>query len=880
MSGPAPSEAPSRRFPPRPESVASARRFVRSALSGTAPDVAETAELLAGELVTNAVLHARTEVEVRVDRTADRVHVAVADRRPDRGPVPHSWLPYAGTGRGLKLLEELSAIHGVRIGDNGKTVWFELWPDKPVPPSSPWDAVPSPGRTVTVTLIDLPYALHAAAQQHRESLLRELALLSFGPAAHDLPGDLARQELLTALDTSNLISACTTAAVQEEAPDSSTLCLRSAFPADAGPAVAALRLTLDLADSAAQQGALLTLPALPQVRSFCGWLFDQIVGQLSGGPPTAWTLFPHAPSASSTELAPWDAADVEASNVPTIAADDGNRIIAVNAAAAHLLGWQPDDLVGRRLTVLIPEHLRDRHAAAFGSLLLTGQPRILGRSIPLPALHRDGRLIPIRLRIQTQEALDGRTVFVAQLGARTAPAAPPGGDHTGHHAIRPQPGPSHPPAVRTRARAAGNPCTDDATLNRLSLLVDATSALTSTLDLTEGLHRVCRVLTRQLAQWCVVELLGEHERVERVCVVHRTPEALKPGVRLGALPPMSEETGGPLPRVLRGAGPLRLADVSSSGRLGSPLDESQEELFRQLGARTAIIAPLRARREVLGALTLVRGRDDPPFTDEDLPLVTDLVRGIALGVDNARLHEHTRRTSERMQRALLPHLPDVDHLELVARYAPSGADAQIGGDWFDAFVLPKGDTALVIGDVTGHDLQSAVAMSQLRNLLRGIAVDRQEPPAEVVHRFDLACHTLYPHATATCVYAVVKGPEGGPWELRHSSAGHPPPLLTTEQGDTRYLDAGAGPLIGLDPDLPRVTADDPLPPRSTLLMFTDGLIERRGESFGDAMTRLRQHTAALARAPLDVFCDELVLGLGTDTTDDIALLALRTPPPG
>jgi hypothetical protein len=331
--------------------------------------------------------------------------------------------------------------------------------------------------------------------------------------------------------------------------------------------------------------------------------------------------------------------------------------------------------------------------------------------------------------------------------------------------------------------------------------------------------------------------------------------------------------------VLRGAGPLLLTDTSRPSRPLSALDACQVELFQQLGAESAIIAPLRARREVLGALTVVRAGHERPFTDEDLPLVTDLVRGIALGVDNARLHRHTQRTAERMQRALLPDLPDVDHLELAARYAPSSADAQVGGDWFDAFLLPTGDTALVIGDVSGHDLRAAVAMSQLRNLLRGIAVDRQEPPSEVVRRFDLACQTLYPQATATCVYAVVKGAEGGPWELHHTSAGHPPLLLTTPEGDTRYLDGGAGMLIGVDPGPPRVTARDPLPAHSTLLMFTDGLIERRGESLDDAMTRLRQHTAALSGSPLDVFCDELVIGLGTDTTDDIALLALRPSPP-
>lgn len=110
--------------------------------------------------------------------------------------------------------------------------------------------------------------------------------------------------------------------------------------------------------------------------------------------------------------------------------------------------------------------------------------------------------------------------------------------------------------------------------------------------------------------------------------------------------------------------------------------------------------------------------------------------------------------------------------------------------------------------------------------------------------------------------------------------GTPPLLLTCPNGDTRYLDTASGLLIGVDSSFPRPTARDALPAHSTLLMFTDGLIERPGESLSDSMTRLRRHTAALARAPLDVFCDELILGLGAGSTDDIALLALRPTPPG
>ncbi|MGW4563748.1 PAS domain S-box protein [Streptomyces sp. NPDC004561] len=107
--------------------------------------------------------------------------------------------------------------------------------------------------------------------------------------------------------------------------------------------------------------------------------------RLDRGPPRAQH---HTP-----ELASWDPGRLQASSTPTIAADDGNRIIAANAAAAELLGWQPGDLIGQRITAIIPEHLRERHIAAFTSLLLTGEPHILGCPVTMPALHHDGRLV-------------------------------------------------------------------------------------------------------------------------------------------------------------------------------------------------------------------------------------------------------------------------------------------------------------------------------------------------------------------------------------------------------------------------------------------------------------------------------------------------------
>jgi serine phosphatase RsbU (regulator of sigma subunit) len=418
-------------------------------------------------------------------------------------------------------------------------------------------------------------------------------------------------------------------------------------------------------------------------------------------------------------------------------------------------------------------------------------------------------------------------------------------------------------------------------LDRLSLLADVSTALAGTMDADEGLRRVCRIVAHRLGDWCAVDVVTAPGIIIRACATHRD-DGPRDGGDMPVMPALSPDASGPLARALRGAGPLLPAeeDLRAPGRDSDAFDAGEQQRFADLNANSAVIAPLRSRNEVLGALSVARCDPHPPLGEADLPLAEELAHRVALAVDNARLHQETGRIAERLQRSLLPELHNPGSLRMAARYAPAHDTAKVGGDWYDSFVLPKGDTTMIIGDVTGHDLKAAVTMSQLRNMLRGIACDRQEPPEAILHRLDVAHNTLYPASTATCIYSLVKGSEGGPWVFEYAVAGHPPPLLVTREGDTHFLEGGRGLLLGVHPGALRIGAAEPLPPQATLLLYTDGLVERRDEPIGRGLTRLRQRAGALARESVETFCDELLADLGSGSTDDVALLALRLPPAG
>ncbi|GAB4080098.1 SpoIIE family protein phosphatase [Modestobacter muralis] len=345
------------------------------------------------------------------------------------------------------------------------------------------------------------------------------------------------------------------------------------------------------------------------------------------------------------------------------------------------------------------------------------------------------------------------------------------------------------------------------------------------------------------------------------------------GPRTGVLP-----AGSPLPMAVAAAGRRVLtADALGTGTA---------DLLP--GVRAWAALPLRAGGRLLGSWTV--GWADPrPMDDDDVRVLEAYAAQCAQAVDRVtRLAEERRRASatrslaESLQRSLLTDPPQPDHLGIAVRYRPAAQEAQVGGDWYDAFVSRDGATTLVVGDVTGHDRTAAAGMAQLRNLLRGIAHAVDGGPAEVLGALDRAVHDLQIPTLATAVLARVEQDPAqaadGERSLRWSNAGHPPPVLVPAAGSPLLLDRPRNLLLGVDPDARRTEHVLSLHPGDTLVLYTDGLVERRDSDLDEGLDRLVTAVTELAGESVETLADELLLRLAPEGDDDVALLVLRVVP--
>ena len=889
-----------------PSAAHDARRFVSSAASSWGhDDVAGDLELITTELVTNALLHGSPPVELRLARGDSVVRVEVADGSRAR-PVQGLARADAMTGRGLTLVGALSARWGADMAGAGKVVWAEVSTVGVAPTTSivpgvsdatdadvevealldAWDDVYDVPLH-HVHLGDVPTDLLLAAKAHVDNLLREFALVTHSAeATGDIAAPLAALMDSVSRRFSRARESIKRQAIAAARSGAARTTLTLDLPADAAAAGEEYLAALDALDSYARAARLLTLESPPQHRVFRHWYVEELVGQLrraaAGEPPAPPTSFEarllaevaslsaaHRSTERAARLQSVTAALARAatpSDVAAVVVSEG--VSALGAVGGSLLIPEDDhlrvpgavgysaDLLARldaepldadlpaavALRTAVPVWIEsgDERDAQFplladlepATLALCAVPlssagRVLGVlrfSFDAPRLFdADARRFTTALAAQTAQALDRTTLFVAERAAK----------------------------------------------ERWVHLSEASQALSSSLEPAETLSRLTALLVPRLADWAVVHLYEPGAGPPQVgAMAHRDPAVVEALRGMVMAQPLDVDAPGGVGEVIRTRRSLRYSRVPDHVRDRAVAAAPRAELRAAIDPTTGIAVPLIARGRVLGALAIAR-TSGAAYTQDDLEFVEDLAARAGVAMLNAQQYQRERDVAVTLQRSLLPQtLPRLPGLRLAWRYLPGGTGSDIGGDWYDVIPIGDGTVGLVIGDVMGRGVQAAAVMGQLRATARAYATADLRP-REVLERLDLAVGGLEQSQITTVLYGVLDLASG---ELVVASAGHLPPLVVPTAGEPHYLDVTPGPPLGTGSpsyDEHRVV----LAPGTTLLLYTDGLVEDHERPVDVGLDLLRD--AARAAAGPDDLCDRAVAELGRDNSaDDVALLAV------
>lgn len=403
----------------------------------------------------------------------------------------------------------------------------------------------------------------------------------------------------------------------------------------------------------------------------------------------------------------------------------------------------------------------------------------------------------------------------------------------------------------------------EAVASTIGKLQQVTAAALEHLELRDLLdvlvERLCEVFGVDIARI----LLQDHED-ERVYIIGAA-------AGLGKVEPGTPvELGDVLVQVVSESRPLTLQELPAGGGL--------DPMMAAAGVGSLMASPLVIKGRLAGVVEVAM-RSARPFKLEEESLLILMADRAGLAIQHARAYEREVSNVELLQRSLLPdRLPAVDGIQIAARYMPGGAD--VGGDWYDAIPLDGGRVGVAMGDVVGHGIGAASLMGQLRHATRAYALEGHSP-AGVLDRLDRLVRSLDGGQMATLLYVVVE-PDNG--SIHFASAGHVPPLAISPDGEAKYLASAPNPPLGVFESDGHVELSAKLEPGSTIVLYTDGLVEERGVSIDQGLDALRLAAAQDTCHP-DELCDRLVDAMLAihPANDDIAVLALRAlptaPPP-
>jgi PAS domain S-box-containing protein len=574
-----------------------------------------------------------------------------------------------------------------------------------------------------------------------------------------------------------------------------------------------------------------------------------------GRPSRAYAIFTDLTEQRRTEAALQQSTTLlgrlRDANVLGVVVADVHRVYEANDAYLDMIGYQRDDLEAGRLTWrnISPPEWEGAQDKALGELQRTG--------VCLPYekeyTHKDGHRVPVLIgsAVVSRDPLRW-TSFVVDLSARQR-------------------------AERERAalleRARANRAEAKSARERLAFLTRAGALVAASRDRDELLDQVTRLVVPSLADHCTVFLPTADGMLLATSVSHRSRARAR---LLSALRRHPVSPAGPLivQRAFTSGTTQLSRDVTDEAAALTSAEPNEIGIVKLMRPRSAIATPLLGPRGPLGVIVLGRGARRPRFTETDVQVVEELGRRLTIGLANTDAFAREHAIAETLQRSLLPDtLPEIPGLDLAVRYLPATEGADVGGDWYDAFPLEGGLIGLVTGDVAGHSIASASIMGQVRSLLRGYAVD-DPAPARVLERANTAVTSLLPDVLASVVYAVLDPATG---DLSYANAGHPPPLIATDDGHAEYLDDAAGTMLGASAATSFSTGRRLLRPGTRLLFYTDGLIEDRQRDITDGLTMLAEtlrHSGPGSAAQTCATVLAAMLGAAR-RHDDVCLLTAR-----
>jgi GAF domain-containing protein/anti-sigma regulatory factor (Ser/Thr protein kinase) len=403
--------------------------------------------------------------------------------------------------------------------------------------------------------------------------------------------------------------------------------------------------------------------------------------------------------------------------------------------------------------------------------------------------------------------------------------------------------------------------------DRLSLLSEVTRLLSSSLEPTTVIRRTMSLVEGRLADACVVHVPSESGLVRLDVRAGLRPSERPAGDRGESLPLDSDAPAA----VAYRTGRTQLAPVPASGSAAG--QEPSDDADPPGETSTALSVPLTANGEVIGVMTFLDG-PGRLFEADDVSLATEVASRTGVALSNATRFQREHVVAEVLQRAVLPDsLPEVDGLRLDAEYRAGVAGAYVGGDWYDVFELGPGRVFFSVGDVMGKGAPAAALMGQVRSAIRAYAVAGQSP-TEVLSSLDRLFDSLVEDRVVTAVVGTIDPSTGS---VHLSNAGHPPPLVLRADGQAVYCPMQRSLLIaaGLS-GAPRPRDELVLEPGDSLIMYSDGLIERRGESITTGMDRLATTSTVMAQdgwpeRPAAAFAS--MMG-DEERTDDVVVLCL------